>query len=147
VKWLKNKIFVGYHEWARSLRTQGYSVYAITIEKGLVTDHWRFKKIGETQKRPKYYEIPPNTKFVLRVYRSNSGLWYFYLYFPFKGEVKEIKITERKNFEPPTAEELMNYGLPENEAKVKALQLFQISEILKEATLYNKDLEKYHEGW
>jgi len=90
VEWKGNKIFVRYHEWAFSLRTSGFPVYAVT-SRGLV-------KVGVTKKAPTSYRLPPGTVAVVREYRSNRGYRTFYIYFP---DGRELEADEKSNFELP----------------------------------------------
>jgi len=66
-------LFVGTHEWAWSIRTQGFPIYAI-LQDGEVVE------IGSTQKRAKIYKLPKDTIAILREYVSNSGRRTLFVY-------------------------------------------------------------------
>ena len=67
------RLFVGYHEWAGSLRTQGMPIWAVMAD-GHAT------KIGTTSKKPEEYNVPPEAVAVVRRYASNSGILTYYVY-------------------------------------------------------------------
>jgi hypothetical protein len=95
VEWRGNQIFVKYHEWAFSLRTSGFPVYAILPSGAPI-------RIGVTQKAPTSYKLPPDAAAVIREYRSNRGYRTFYVYLP---DGREFKADEKSNFELPAAPE------------------------------------------
>jgi hypothetical protein len=68
-----DKLFVGTHEWAWSLRTQGFPIFAI-LRNG------ETRTIGTTTKRATIYTLPSGTIAILREYVSNSGRrrWFIY---------------------------------------------------------------------
>lgn len=91
VEWKGDRLFVGYHEFAWSSRTCGYGVYAILSNGDVV-------KIGETAKRPMYYDLPPGTEAVFRYYESNKGYATIYLYL---RDGRHYEIHEKENFKMP----------------------------------------------
>ena len=84
-------LFVGYHELAFSLRTEGFPIYAI-LSKNV-------QKIGETTKRPAKYFLPVDTQGIMTEYHSNSGMVYFTVYPVDHGQIgRGIHINEKNNF-------------------------------------------------
>ena len=135
IEWKNNKLFVGFHKWAWSRRTEGFPVFAVVNNK-------KFIYIGETQKRATAYELPEGTKFVVRYYESNRGLRYWYIYFLHKGAVKEYELSENWHFSFPDFETFTKNVLlaseDDKEAKLLWLQLKNLAEILKEASFETK---------
>ena len=125
VEWKGNKIYVGFHEWAWSRRTQGFPIFQVKMQNGSFV----FKLIGETQKRATVYTVDPFTDFIVRYYESNSGYVTWHVYFRLNSEVKEIPISEQYNFEPPIFSDDV-YGLYKNYMAIKKL-----AEKLRELTL------------
>ena len=80
-------LLVDYHEWAGSRRTSGMPVYAI-----LRSGDWIL--LGETVKKATSYEFPDDALCVVRVYWSNRGIHYFYIYYPLAENIREYKISE-----------------------------------------------------
>ena len=91
VEWKNGKLFVGFHEWAWSRRTEGYGVYAVLKDGGIV-------KIGTTTKRPMAYQLPPETIAVFRFYESNRGYISLFIYTP---DGKQYTIDQKENFRMP----------------------------------------------
>ena len=92
VRWKGNRLYVGFHEWAWSKRSEGFRVYAV-LEDGTV------KLIGETTKRPAVYNLPEGTIAVFRHYESNRGYESIYVYTP---DGKSYAIHETENYAIPT---------------------------------------------
>jgi len=85
-----DKLFVAFHEWAWSLRTQGFSVFAI-LQDGKVVE------IGKTQKRPCVYKLPENTIALIREYTSNSGRRTIFIYtIP---DLQEFRVGDSNNWD------------------------------------------------
>jgi len=82
-------VFVGYHEWAWSLRTSGFPVFAIT-QSGVV-------KIGVTCKKPAIYKLPEGTIAIIRQYVSNLGneTWYIYTI----PELHEFRVGDKNDWD------------------------------------------------
>jgi stage V sporulation protein SpoVS len=91
-----NKLYVGFHTWANSRRTTGFSVYAIYYSQLNTVET---QKIGYTSKKPTVYDLPNNTIAVVRRYVTNSGYNYFYIYI--LPSLKEYEISEKDNFKIP----------------------------------------------
>ena len=66
-------LFVGTHEWAWSLRTQGFPIFAVKADG-------KVEEIGTTQKRAKIYKLPKDTIALIREYVSNSGRRTLFIY-------------------------------------------------------------------
>lgn len=98
VRWEKNKIVVGHHEWAWSLRTQGFEVYAIFKKEG--DGNLYYLPIGRTKMRPSTYVLPEGTVAVFKFYRSNVGCRYLHVYTP-DGKRYDIDIDISENYEIP----------------------------------------------
>jgi hypothetical protein len=86
----KNKLFVDFHEWAWSLRTCGFPIFAILKDGEVV-------KIGETRKKPTVYKIPKETVAILREYVSNSGLTKWFIYT--MPSLQEYIVGDRNNWD------------------------------------------------
>ena len=92
VKIEANKLIVDFHEWAWSLRTQGFPVYAVTKNGEKIL-------IGGTVKKRTVYDLPPDTIAVLRRYYSNAGYLTVFVYLLDDDEIHEIILNEQNNFE------------------------------------------------
>lgn len=92
MKWYKgeriNVVVVGYHEWAKSRRTEGAPVYSVAVHGGTV----RVREVGRTRKIPTSYYVAPGSD-LLREYRTNSGRVVLH-YYPEGGD--EITVEEEK---------------------------------------------------
>ena len=85
-------LIVEAHEWAWSLRTQGFPVYAITASGELV-------EVGETKKHVARYALPEGTVAVVRYYESVKGHVTLYVYtIP---ELREYRVEELEGFAVP----------------------------------------------
>lgn len=92
-KWIgERRLLVGYHEWAWSIRTSGFSVLALFPDGSTVC-------IGDTQKAPRVYEVPEGALAVVRFYCSNRGYRSYYVV-PV-GQHTEYVVGERDNFSAP----------------------------------------------
>ena len=91
VRWVKNKVFVDFHEWAWSARTSGYGVYAITQQGDII-------KIGVTTKKPASYEVTDDTIAIFRYYESNRGYVTLHLYM---RDGRQYTIEQKENFRMP----------------------------------------------
>jgi len=91
VEWRNGKLFVGFHEWAWSRRTEGFGVYAILGDGSIV-------KVGITSKRPVVYDLPDKTVAVFRFYESNRSYVTLYLYLK---DGKQYTIDQKENFRMP----------------------------------------------
>jgi len=87
-----NKLIVGFHEWAWSLRTQGFPVFAV-LEDGQVV------KIGVTTKGRETYYLPEGTVAVVRKYYTNRGYLTIFVYLIQDGKVIEVIVDEGNDFE------------------------------------------------
>jgi len=91
-----NTLIVGFHEWAWSLRTTGFPVYAIRK----LDEKYEIAQIGSTRKQLSKYTLPDGTVAVFREYVTNRCYREYYIYV-FKGDkVKEYAIYEATGFEP-----------------------------------------------
>ena len=90
MKLKENKLFVDYHEWAWSMRTQGFPIFAVSQDGKVV-------QIGTTTKKPKIYKLPENTVAIVRKYVSNSGIetWHIYTI----PSLNEFVIGEKNNWD------------------------------------------------
>jgi len=91
VRWVKNKVFVDFHEWAWSARTSGYGVYAITQQGDII-------KIGVTTKKPASYEVTDDTIAIFRYYESNKGYASIYIY---TKDGKQYGVHQTESFRMP----------------------------------------------
>jgi hypothetical protein len=90
MKLKENLLFVDFHEWAWSQRTQGFPIYA-------VLNNGKAVQIGITVKKPKVYQIPEGTIAVVREYVSNSGLRTLFIYsIP---SLQEFTIGDKNNWD------------------------------------------------
>jgi len=104
-----DKLFVGTHEWAWSLRTQGFPIFAISKD-GKVRD------VGLTEKKARIYKIPEDTIALIRHYVSNSGrrTWFIYTI----PDLKEFRVGDGNDWD---VSELPN-GIKQVIEKIKKIK-------------------------
>lgn len=90
------RLLVGFHEWAWSLRTSGFPIWAVFPDGSI-------HEIGRTNKHPTAYRLPRETVAVIRRYQSNKGYRTYFVYVIRRNseELEQFEIDERDNFEVP----------------------------------------------
>ena len=91
VRWEGDRLYVDFHEFAWSRRTENFGVYAIKSDGTI-------EKIGTTTKKPVVYHLPPGTEAVFRFYESNRGYVTLHLYL---RDGRQYTIDQKENFRMP----------------------------------------------
>ncbi|MEM2169712.1 MAG: hypothetical protein QW186_07925 [Candidatus Bathyarchaeia archaeon] len=99
-----NTLIVGAHEWAWSIRTSGFPVYAV-LEIG---GKHEAAQIGTTRKQMTRYELPRGTVAVFREYVSNRGYRGYHVYIFQNNEIKQYILHELDDFSIPQTESQEN---------------------------------------
>jgi len=99
-----NTLIVGAHEWAWSIRTSGFPVYAVRK----LGENYTVIQIGTTKKQMARYDLPSETVAVVREYMSNRGYRGYHVYIFQNNEIKQYILHELDDFSIPQTESQEN---------------------------------------